>query len=352
MARLHLALLLPFLAALSLACGPPTDSDGTDAGGSDSGTSDGGTTDGGASDGGATDGGATDGGGSDGGGTDGGVTNPACAALQDGWNVDFLVDGEARSFVLNLPSGAETDGPWPVVFGWHGLGGSATDFSSVLSPHVNDPNFPFIAVSPEDSGLMMYGYEVDWDVFTVDAATNKEMRLFDEILACLEARYGVDEDRVHVTGFSLGGAMTNLTGVARGGQVASVAAFSGAYLSNSENTAVFGPLAGMVSWPTPSHGNAYTQLLIHGGPTDSYTLSIVTLQADVFAENDVGYLNGMGHDAILCDHGQGHSVPLYLMPATDILDFFQAHPLGTTASPYANGLPGSLGTYCTFSAGN
>ncbi len=166
------------------------------------------------------------GGGQVGGGQSQGGNNPACDTLVAGNNDGFMVDGEARSFVLSLPSNVDTAGPWPVVFNWHGLGDTAQNMSYLLSSHVDNVDFPFIAVTPEDTNHTVFSVNLDWDVFQV-TAQNKEARLFDEVLACLHQRYGVDFNHVHSVGFSLGGIVTDMLGTIRGEQLASVVTFSG-----------------------------------------------------------------------------------------------------------------------------
>ena len=148
-----------------------------------------------------------------------------CEPLAEGMNEGFDVDGEERSFILNMPSDVEEGGPYPVVFNFHGLGDTATNMSSLLSGHV-DGDWPFIAVTVEDTDYLMFNFPLDWAVFEVDE-NNKEARLFDEVLACIDARWGVDEDHVHATGFSIGSICVDMLCTLRGEQIASVATYSG-----------------------------------------------------------------------------------------------------------------------------
>ena len=55
-------------------------------------------------------------------------------------------------------------------------------------------------------------------------------------------------------------------------------------------------------------------------------------------------LTGNDRFAALCDHGGGHNIPLDAAPS--VVEFFAAHPFGTSPSPYADGLPGSFPSYC------
>jgi poly(3-hydroxybutyrate) depolymerase len=275
----------------------------------------------------------------------------ACADVQQGHNVNFVVDGLARSFYLDLPTGVGGGGPYPVVFNWHGLGDTAANMRQLLSGQVNNAAYQLILVTPDDSGFQIMGNNVNWEVFGANATTNREARLFDEILACLKTRYSVDEDRVHSVGFSLGSIVSDMLGVIRGDQLASVLTFSGAYLSNSANAATLGLAGSMVSWPAPTTTNTYAQVILHGGTTDSYNLGgVVTVHFDVFAANDQTYLNGLGHDVILCNHGQGHTAPGPGFGPAQVVEFLKDHPRGTVTSPYASALPGDFPSYCSYHA--
>ncbi|RLB65704.1 MAG: hypothetical protein DRI90_01320 [Deltaproteobacteria bacterium] len=286
------------------------------------------------------------------GGSGGSVVAPHCAALVAGMNTAFLVDGTERAFILDLPTEVETAGPWPVVFNWHGLGDTAQNMSSLIAGLVNDPSFPFIGVTPEDAEHAIAGQSFDWDVFSVEAATNTEARLFDEIMICLDQRWGVAADHVHSVGFSLGGIATDMLGVTRGDQFASTASYSGAYFSNSANTATLGMLSSFVSWPAPTHGNSYAQMVMHGGTIDTFAMGPVTVHFDEYAVNDQAYLNGMGHAVVLCDHGGGHTAPAAGMMPVQVFEFFRGRPRGTASSPYAGGLPSDFSSSCTFYGGS
>jgi len=269
-----------------------------------------------------------------------------CETVGEGWNRGFLVDGLPRDFILDLPAGAATGGPWPVIFNFHGLGDTAENMSRLLSGSVDDSTFPFILVTPEDTNYAIMGMvNIDWDVAVVTTA-NKEARLFDEVLACLESRFGVDESHVHAVGFSMGGFVTDMLGTVRGEQMASLVTYSGAYGSDTANLS--GLLASVVSWPSDVVANKYVQVFLHGGTTDTYSLGVQTVHFDQIAQNDVAFLNGRGHDAVICNHGGGHSVPSGFR-ARQLLEFFAAHPLGTTDSPFSTAFPAGYPGYCAFS---
>ena len=250
-----------------------------------------------------------------------------CELLHAGEVTGFPVGPLTRSFELYLPVNVDSRRDWPVVFGWHGFGEAARAIASFLRAEVNGPNYEFIYVVPDDIGLEL-PFGADWDNLDLSDGS-LEAELFDAVLECLDARWGLDTDRVHSIGFSSGAITTNSLGILRGDRLASVASLSGGYWSNPANA---NPVA---SWPdTPSRSPRYAQLLTWGGVSDTafgYSFALM-------AANDQIYLNARGHDVIACDHGGGHALPDEPNGAA-IARFFAAHPRGVEASPWTAGFP-------------
>ncbi len=276
-------------------------------------------------------------------------TASSCDALQPGLNEDFMVDGEARSFYLDLPTDVDSRRGYPVVFTWHGLLQDAEDVRPFMADHVDHPERPFIAVTPEDTDVQlktpMGELTVDWDVFDADEGS-KEVELFDAVLACVDERWGVDEDRIHSVGVSLGGVVTDYLGVVRGDQLASVASFSGGYWSNPAHDDPI--LSLLVSWPEEDPKPGYAQLLAHGGDDDQVRIyDSITVDFQDWAEKDADFLRSKGHEVVRCDHGQGHDVPEALR-GPGILRFLFDHPR-YASSPWSDGLPSRMPGYCSVS---
>jgi len=263
---------------------------------------------------------------------------PGCDTLKAGLNKHFLVDGRERVFYIDLPDGVEETWPWPIVFNWHGYGDTAANMRTLIADLVNYETFPFIGVTPDDTGMLF-----DWDLFDAKNPNNREIRLFDELLKELDKCWGVDPNHVHTMGFSFGGGVSDMLGVVRGDGIASIGTYSGVYASNPANVIPYG----MADWPDLTTPNKYVELRIHGGSHDWMVLPF-----GQYAENDRIYMNANGHDFVICNHNHPHNQgPLYMGPET-IIEFFRDHPLGTFDSPYVDGFPADYPNFCSFSPKN
>lgn len=266
------------------------------------------------------------------------VVDPKCAALVENWNSGFDVFGEHRSFVLELPDGIDEGGPWPVVFNWHGFGDSAANMHGLFKGYVDQHGFKFILVTPEDTDPLM-GDGLDWMIVNVDE-NNKEARLFDEVLECIDQRWGVDWDHVHSAGFSAGAVCSDMIGVLRGDVLASVVAFSGVYFSNPANDIA------MTNWIDMAHDALYPQLIMHGGTPDTWGVPpFIEIHFNEAAVHDRDWLNARGHDVVFCEHTLGHTIPMDF-GGLQAVEFFKNHPKGV-ASPWMGGLPANFTKYCT-----
>jgi predicted peptidase len=97
------------------------------------------------------------------------------------------------NYLLYLPEGYDKNGKsWPLLLFLHGAGESGNDLAKIKKhgpPKLIEAgkDFPFIVVSPQSERF-------GWDPQTLNA-------LLDDIVA----HYKVDQDRIYVTGLSMGG---------------------------------------------------------------------------------------------------------------------------------------------------
>lgn len=173
-----------------------------------------------------------------------------------GGNSGFTVAGQSRAFQLLLPPASFT-GPRPILFAFHGTTENGQRF-------VNRARLAewsakgFIVVAPDAVGNGQL-WPV-WDAMRspLESSANKDVELFDKLLACTAAHYAVDKTRIFATGHSAGGIFTNRLLRARSKVLAGGVVASGVFDLTGGGGApdVLDPLTVIVTW---------------GGDNDTYT---------------------------------------------------------------------------------
>lgn len=151
-------------------------------------------------------------------------------------------DGVERQYLEYVPSSYNSSTPAPVLFVLHGLGDdmgnmfAASGFKSVANQH------GWIVVAPQalEASLSLFGQSFDigtaWNsgvsanVLANNIIINDgvdDSGLMMAILDELVAHYNVDETRVFVTGFSMGGFMANRLAIEHGERITAIASVSG-----------------------------------------------------------------------------------------------------------------------------
>jgi polyhydroxybutyrate depolymerase len=135
----------------------------------------------------------------------------------------WTVDGVQRTALVHWP--AKTDRPVPVVFAFHGHGGSSRNASRSFPIHEKWPEA--IVVYPQ--GLPTVGKLTDpkgeragW-LTQADPDENRDLKFFDIMLAEILSKKGGDPRRVYAMGHSNGGGFTYLLWAERGDAFAAVA---------------------------------------------------------------------------------------------------------------------------------
>ncbi len=141
----------------------------------------------------------------------------------------WTVDGTNREALVYIPSQAKRN-PAPVVFAFHGHGGSMQNAARSFSYHTRWPeaivvymqglNTPGRLTDPE-------GKKPGWQSGVGDQG-DRDLKFFDSVLASLNSEYHVDAKRLYATGHSNGGGFTYLLWAARGDRLAAVAPSSAA----------------------------------------------------------------------------------------------------------------------------
>lgn len=242
-----------------------------------------------------------------------------CPTLTDGVNTGFPSGGQLRDFDVALPSTYDPLQSYPIVFVYHGFGGTSGDMldGTGLRPYADAMDV--ILVAPQGMDL---GGSTGWDTFS-DPRTNLDLVLFDDLVTCASASFSVDPQRVHVTGMSNGGLETGYLIASRAGVIASAA-----------------PMSGGLGIDLVDAGYPMPALVVWGGTVDqAFDLDFNQLALDMIAD-----LRGDGRFVLGCDHGLGHTLDPSFWPW--VLQFLVDHPRDLASEPYVGGLPAVFPSYC------
>jgi polyhydroxybutyrate depolymerase len=146
------------------------------------------------------------------------------SAADNATRLEWKVEGVTREALVYVPAAAKTT-PSPVVFAFHGHGGTMKHAATTFAYHKHWPeaiavymqglNTPGALTDPE-------GKKPGWQK-TVGDQNDRDLKFFDAVLATLKKDYQVDEKRIYATGHSNGGGFTYLLWSARGDVFAAVA---------------------------------------------------------------------------------------------------------------------------------
>lgn len=146
-------------------------------------------------------------------------------------NRTLFFDGQNRSFIVYVPSSYDGSTQVPLVFNFHGGGGTSSDFINYendMRPISDTANF--IAVYPQAAVDPIDGSN-SWLHKT--PTTHNDVNFIEAIIDTLSNDYNIDNDRVYACGYSEGGLFSYELGCRLNNRIASFASVSGSMLTES-----------------------------------------------------------------------------------------------------------------------
>ncbi len=281
-----------------------------------------------------------------------------CPVLAPGTNT-ITSSANARQFILVLPANMQPTEKLPVLFMWHWLGGSPNSFleRGQIQAAVDDQRF--IGVIPYSKGANIIGtsFNLRWpfDISQSPARMNEEYTFFDDMLACVNAQYNVNQQCISTVGVSAGALFTDQLAAARSQTLASFMSLSG-----GTGATIIKPwagaarkLPGVVLWggDGPPMMDGATDLLGCAGIGMNFSVASRDLETQLDNDN---------HFLVECRHNCGHVEP----PLTPYMNesqyagmwqFAWNHPfwLGEGQSPFViDGMPPQMPEWCAIGMGN
>ena len=126
-----------------------------------------------------------------------------------------------REYILAVPDNYDSKRAYPVVFGWHPLGGSAQQVAKGgyygLEAQADDGAI-FVAAE----GLPFQGNSLGWA-----NTQGRDIAFLKAMLARFGSEMCIDQSRIFSTGFSFGGMMSFTSGCAMGSMMRAIAPMAG-----------------------------------------------------------------------------------------------------------------------------
>lgn len=248
-----------------------------------------------------------------------GLTGQGWAAA-DLQHLSWTVGGVTREALVHVPA-APAPGGAPLVFAFHGHGGSMTQASRSFPLHEKWPEA--IVVYPQ--GLPTVGQLTDkagaqagWQGMA-GTQGDRDLKFFDVMLADLRQRYRVDERRIYATGHSNGGGFTYLLWAERGDVFAALAPSSALLARGFQK---FQPK------PALHIGSPQDELVKFSWQQRMIDYVLKLDGCGPFQPAAMGYTlypSTSGHEVGIYLHAGGHRYPGDVAPDL-IVKFFQAHP--------------------------
>jgi poly(3-hydroxybutyrate) depolymerase len=197
------------------------------------------------------------------------------------------VGSRMRSYALSIPNGYDPHRPLPLVFGWHGQGGTGPHFQAGTLSYggwgggveeaANDGAIFVYPTGLVKDSVMKTGWYI---------GPGPDLDLFDALVAKTKANLCVDETRIFSFGYSYGARMTNELGCLRPGVLRAIAPVAGygpigpcaggavpVWMHNAQNDPVV-PLARGVAtrdhWRTANSCSAAAPVAVAPSPCVAY----------------------------------------------------------------------------------
>jgi polyhydroxybutyrate depolymerase len=231
----------------------------------------------------------------------------------------LTVGGVEREALVHLPSASKTQ-PTPLVFAFHGHGGSAQNAARMFAMHRHWPE----AIAVYMQGLNTPGRLSDpegkrpgWQHKAGDHG-DRDLQFFDALLARLQAERKLDPKRIYATGHSNGGAFTYLLWAERGDLFAAMGP-SGSAAAESRPKLKPKPAMHVAGRADPLVRFAWQQATMDA----IRKLNGCAVEGTPWGENATLYASEKGAPFVAYIHEGGHGFPAAAAPL--LAKFFREH---------------------------
>lgn len=146
-------------------------------------------------------------------------------------NAQSLVhDGMNREYILYVPNSYDENSATPILFNFHGFGGSASQFISRADMRAEAELNSFILVYPQGSCLDGVPHWNPCPIGGDNKSSADDLGFFEAMVNEISTEYNLDMERIYAAGYSNGGMMAYGLANYKSNLIAAVASVSGSML--------------------------------------------------------------------------------------------------------------------------
>ena len=142
-------------------------------------------------------------------------------------NKTMIYDGIAREYIVYIPASYDGSDPYPLLFSFHGGGGTSSDFINTNDMRPIADTAGFIAIYPQaaiDPGDGSFSW------LHKAPTTHNDIFFIEAIIDTLSTEYMIDNNRVYACGYSEGGIFSYELGCRLNNRISAFSAVAGSML--------------------------------------------------------------------------------------------------------------------------
>ena len=152
---------------------------------------------------------------------------PLFCLAQQQINKTMIHDGNAREYIIYVPASYDGSSSYPLLFSFHGGGGTSSDFINTNDMRPIADTAGFIAIYPQaaidpDDGSFSWLHKAP--------TTHNDIFFIEAIIDTLSTQYMIDNNRVYACGYSEGGIFSYELGCRLNNRIAAFSSVSGSML--------------------------------------------------------------------------------------------------------------------------
>ena len=142
----------------------------------------------------------------------------------------IVINGINREYVLYIPKSYDSTTTVPMLFNFHGFGGTASEFINNADMRALAESDTFILVYPQGSCSNGYSHWNPCPTGGENKSNANDLGFVESMIIEISSQYNVNKDRVYAAGYSNGGMMAYGLANYKSNLIAAVASVSGSML--------------------------------------------------------------------------------------------------------------------------